>query len=122
MPSGLIDDHDGMCSRRDDRGDFLQMEVHALGIANGQNQCCPNAPARTDRTIDPSRAGALILWRDGACAAFRPAPRDLGFLSDPGFVLKPNFYGCVGRKLVADLCDFTGEVFLKAAPASGSWA
>jgi len=38
MPSGLIDEKDGMGSQCDGVGDFRQMQVHRLGIAGWQDQ------------------------------------------------------------------------------------
>lgn len=92
-----------------------------MGIAIRKDQSGSDTSCRADRAIDPCRSGSLILGCHGACTSFRPAPCDLGFLPDPGFVLKPDFYGCARGKTVGDFRDLDGEFFLKAGPASGSW-
>ena len=122
MPPGLIDDDDGMGVGLDGGGDFTQMKVHGGGVALGQHQSRAGAPGRADGAEDIGRAGALIVGCRGACSPFRPAPCDLVLLADPGFVLEPNLYGHVCREAVADFRYSGGEVFLKAATASGSWA
>ena len=120
MPSGLIDNDDGMRSGRDGGGDLLEMQRHGGGIAFGQNQGRADTSGRADGTEDIGGAGPLILGRRGARTAFRPAPRDLVLLADPGLVLPPNLYGCSGRQTGADFRHSGGEVFLNAACASGS--
>ena len=95
MPSRLIDYDNGMGSCRDGEGYLFKVQVHANGIANGQSESCADTSRRTDRTENPGRAGSLILGDRGARTSFRPTPGDLVLLADPGFVLKPNFYGCI---------------------------
>ena len=68
MPSGLIDEKDGMGSRCDGVGDFRQMQVHRLGIAGRQDQGRAFALLRADRAEDVGRGGALITGRAGTDA------------------------------------------------------
>jgi len=122
MPSGLIDDDDGMGSGGDGGGDFAEVQCHGGGIAFGQDEGCADTPGRADGSEDIGRAGALIAGCRGACSSLRPAPGDLVLLTDPGLVLKPDFYLCSWRKAVTDFRHADGEVFLNVAAASGSWA
>ncbi len=122
MPAGLIDDEDGMGAGGDGERDFLQVKVHGVGVAAGQDEARADPSGRTDGAEDIGRTGALILGRRGPRSPFRPAPSDLVLLADPGFVLEPNLYVRVWREAVADFRHSGGEVFLKAAIASGSWA
>ena len=122
MPSGLIDDDDGVGPGSDGEGYFFQMQVHGDGIADGEDQGCPDASCWTDSAEYPGRAGSLILGCDGARAPFGPAPRNLVLLADPGFVLPPNFYGRADRESVADFRHSGCEVFLKVSISSGFWA
>ncbi len=122
MPTGLVDDDDGMCSGSNGDGDFLEMERHGFGVALGQHQCRANAPRWTDGAKDIGRTRALILGGRGTCSSFRPAPGDFVLLSDPGFVLPPNLYDRPWWETVSDFRHSGREVFLNADIASGSWA
>ena len=41
MPSGLIDEEDGVGSWSDRLGDFREVQVHRFGIAGGQDRAAP---------------------------------------------------------------------------------
>src|SRR5664280_2620458 len=92
MPSGLIDEEDGVGSWCDRLGDFRQVQVHRFGIAEGQDQSRALALFRADGTEDIGRCGSLIPRRARASAALGPPAGDLVLLADTGFVLEPNFY------------------------------
>jgi hypothetical protein len=53
MPSGLIEDQDGMRARRDMEGDFLEMHAHGLAVATGHDDASALSLSRTDRTEYP---------------------------------------------------------------------
>lgn len=118
MPAGLIDDEDGMRAGIDGAGDLLEMGVHRLGIAPGQNQPDALALLRTDGTEDVGPLGALIVRRDGSCSALRPAARYLVLLPDPGFILEPELDLYARFETRADRFDLGGEVFLKTSTAN----
>ena len=40
VPSGLVEDNDGMSAGGDLRADFREMQVHGLGVGVGENQGC----------------------------------------------------------------------------------
>ena len=122
MPAGLIEQQHGMATRLDRLGDLRQMQRHRGGVAARQHQARRSAARRADRAEEIGRAGALIVRRRGPAAASRPAPCDLVLLADAGFILEPDFYRLAGGLLLGDLCQALGEVFLKAATASPSWA
>jgi hypothetical protein len=63
VPSRLIEKQDGMASRRDILGDFIQMQLHRFGVALGQDQADRLALFRTDRAEDIGRGGALVARR-----------------------------------------------------------
>ena len=54
VPAGLIDQQHGVSTRRDGFGDLIEMQVHRLGIAGGQNQGRALSLLRADRTEDVS--------------------------------------------------------------------
>jgi hypothetical protein len=86
MPSGLIDEEDGVGSWCDLLGDFSQMQVHRLGIAGGQDQGRALALFRTDGTKDVGRGVALVTRSARASAALRPSAGDLVLLADTSLV------------------------------------
>lgn len=119
MPSGLIEDENGVRARRDSCGDFFKMQGHRLGVARRQDEGCALAVLRTDRAENIRRSGSLIARRRGPRAAFRLTPGDLVLLADPCFVSKPDLYALARRLAGCDLRQAVGEVFLKATAASG---
>src|SRR6476620_5754011 len=60
MPSGLIDEEDGVGSWCDRLGDFREVQVHRFGIAGGQDQSRALAQFRADGAEDIGRCGSLI--------------------------------------------------------------
>ena len=86
MPSGLIDEKDGMGSRCDGVGDFGQMQVHRLGIAGGQDQGGSLSLLRADGSEDVGRGGALIPRSARASAALSPPAGDLVLLTNARFI------------------------------------
>ena len=123
MPSRLIDHEHGVCARRHFGGDFGQMQVHRLDIADGKDQSRALALFGADGAEDVSRGGALIIRRRGPCAALRPSPRDLVLLPDAGFVGEPDLYcGRIDVLLARDLVQTGGKVFLYSSMAPSAWA
>jgi len=118
MPSGLIEDDDGVGTRRDVEGDFFKMHAHRLAVAAGHDDAGSLAAGRTDRAEDPGRGTPLIARRRRARTAPRPAPGELGLLPDSGFVLPPQLYGRSFGEAFADLRQTGGEAFLKMAMSS----
>jgi hypothetical protein len=118
MPSGPIEDENGVRPRIDSGGDDRQMGVHRLGVAPWQNEADAFAPLRADGAEDIGRLGTLIVRRAGTCSAFGPAPRDLVLLADPRFVLEPDFDLYARIEVRADRLQLGGEVFLKASTAN----
>src|ERR1700692_192430 len=120
MPSGLIDEEDGVGSWCDCLG---EVQVHRLGIAGGQDQNRPLALFRADGTEDIGRCGSLIPRRARASAALRPPAGDLVLLADTSLVLKPNFYlADVDRFFARDLIQARWELFLKSSMAPSACA
>src|SRR5271165_2236385 len=56
----LVEHEDGVTSRLDVLGDFVQMELHRLDVAPGQDQADRLALFRADRAEDVGRGGALV--------------------------------------------------------------
>jgi hypothetical protein len=123
MPSGLIDEKDGVGSGRDGVGDFRQMQVHRLGIAGRQDQASCFAELRADGSEDVGRGGALIPRSAWASAALGPPAGDLVLLADAGLVRKPNLYfPDIDRLFARDFIQARWELFLKSAMAPSACA
>jgi hypothetical protein len=112
MPSGPVEDKHGVSARRHLGRNFIEMPLHGVGVATGQDEARADATCGTDGTEDIGRLGALVLGRRGPAAAFRPASGELGLLADSGLILPPDFYIGVGREDGADLRQLGGKLFL----------
>ena len=90
VPAGLIDQEHGMGAGRDGFGDLIEMQVHRLGIAGGQDQGHALVLFRANGTEDVGRGGALIAGSARASATLRPPAGDLVFLANARLILEPN--------------------------------
>ncbi len=97
---------------------FIEMPLHGLGVAVGQDEARADTALGTDGAEDIGRLRALVLWRRGPATAWRPAPRELCLLADPSLVLPPNFHDGVGWEPGADIFQLGGKVFLKSSTAN----
>src|SRR5258705_5840777 len=123
MPSGLIDEKDGVGSWCDGVGDFRQMQVHRFGIAGRQDQGSSLSLLRADGSEDVGRGGALIPRSARASAALRPPAGDLVLLADTSLVLEPDFYlADVDRFFARDFTQARWEFFLKSSIAPSACA
>src|SRR5476649_1783103 len=123
MPSGLIDEEDGVGSWCDRLGDFGQMQVHRFGIAGRQDQGGALTLFRADGTEDVGRGGSLVPWSARASAALGPPAGDLVLLADTGLVLEPNFYlADVDCFFARDFIQARWELFLKSSIAPSACA
>jgi hypothetical protein len=90
MPSGFVEHEDGMTSWLDVLCDFVQMQLHRLDVAPGQDQADRLAFFRADRAEDVGRGSALVARGRGPRSPLGPAPSDLDLLSDPRLVGEPR--------------------------------
>ena len=86
VPTGLLEQDNSVCARRDFAGDLGEMKVHSLCVAGWQNQSYGLAVFRADGAKDVGRSGALVARCTGARAAFGPTPCDLVLLADTRLV------------------------------------
>ena len=122
VPSGLVEDEDGMGARRDGGADLMEMRLHRLRVAVGHHQAGALALSRADRPEDVGPLGTLVVGRPRPGAATRPAAGDLVLLADARLVLPPQLYGRAGREPRPDRRDRVRKAFLKWSAASGSCA
>ena len=112
-----------MCSWCDRLGDFREVQVHRVGIAEGQDQSRALALFRADGTEDIGRRGSLIPRRVRASAALGPPAGDLVLLADTSLVLEPNFYlADVDCFFARDFIQARWELFLKSSMAPSACA
>jgi hypothetical protein len=123
MPSGLIDEDDGVGSWCDRFGNFGQMQVHGFGVAGGQDQSRTLAQLRADGAEDIGRGGSLIPRSARTSAALGPPAGDLVLLADTSLVLEPNFYlADIDRFFAGDFIQARWELFLKSSIAPSACA
>src|ERR1035437_10007125 len=116
MPSGLIDEKDGVGSWCDGVGDFRQMQVHRLGIAGRQDQGSSLFLLRADGSEDVGRGGARSAR---ASAALRPPAGDLVLLANTRFIREPNLYfPDIDRLFARDFIQARWELFFKILDCS----
>jgi hypothetical protein len=48
VPSGAVGQQHGVGALSDMGGDFLERELHGLGVGEGQRKCGPDAAGRTN--------------------------------------------------------------------------
>jgi len=118
VPSCAINNHNGIGSRYYLRRDLVEMELHGFGVAARKYESGPDTARRTDSAEYPDRFRALVLGCRGPGSSLRPAPHQFGLLTDPGFILPPDFYVGVGREPSPDRLQLGGEVFLKSSTAN----
>ena len=123
MPSGFVEHEDGMTSWLDVLYDFVQMQLHRLDVALGQDQADGLALLRADRAKDIGRGRAQVARGRRARSPPCPTPCDLVLLSDAGLVGEPDFYGVEADALFArDFLQARREAFLKSSIAVAAWA
>ena len=123
MPSGLIDEKDGVGSWCDRLGDFHEVQVHRFGIAGGQDQGCALSLLGADGTEDIGRCGALIPRSARASAALGPPAGDLVLLTNARFIREPNLYfPDIDRFFARDFIQARWELFLKSSIAPSACA
>jgi hypothetical protein len=104
-------------------GDFREVQVHRVGIAEGQDQSRALALFRADGTEDIGRRGSLIPRSVRASAALRPPAGDLVLLADASLVLEPDLYlADVDCFFARDFIQARWELFLKSSIAPSACA
>ena len=82
VPTGLVDQEDGVGGGCDGRGDLREVQAHRLGVAGRQDQGCTLTLFRADRSEDVGGSSPLVTRCDwGGCRAW-PSGGDLVLLAD----------------------------------------
>jgi len=123
MPSGLIDEEDGVGPWCDRLGDFGQMQVHRFGVAGREDQSRALSLLRADGAEDVGRGGALIPRSAWASAALGPPAGDLVLLTNARFIREPNLYfPNIDCLFARDFIQARWELFLKSSMAPSACA
>ena len=91
MPACAIKHDYGMCPWNDGFGDFGEVFIHRLRIGKGHDEGGGSGAFRTDGSKYVSPFVASITWRSRAGSAPGPNTGERSLLSDPRFILEPDF-------------------------------
>jgi len=120
MPSGAIEQQDGMRPLGDVARDFVEVKLHHVRISIGQRQRRSHASRRADRAEQIGVVIALVGGLYGPRSTPGPLADDAVLLADPGFVLEPDF----DRRRLGDSIEMSlqraREVFLNASTIRSS--
>jgi hypothetical protein len=123
VPPCLVDHEESVRAWSHFGGDFGQVQVHRLDVAEGKDESRALALFGADGAEDVGRGGALIVRGRRPRAAFGPTPRDLVLLPNARFVGEPNLYcGRIEVLRARDLVQERWEVFLYSSTAPSAWA
>src|ERR1700734_1088860 len=104
-----------MSPRSDVARDFVEVELHHVGVGIGQGKGRPDAAGGADRAEQIGVVIALVSGLAGSRSASGPLPNLAVLLADAGLVLKPDFHRRrLGQAFKMSL-QRAREVFLKAS-------
>jgi hypothetical protein len=118
VPTGSVEQQNGVRAPGDGSGNFINVQLHGLSVGIGHGEGCAHAARRADGS---EQIGVLVtlvgrLARTGSPPG--PLADDAILLSDPGFILKPNFDGFARGNMSEMRLQRRREVFLNAAIVS----
>ena len=91
VPSGAIEQQDGVCALGDRARDLVEVQLHRLGISKRQRQRRARPTGRTDCSKQIGVLIALISWLRRPRSTSGPLPDDAVLLADAGLILEPDF-------------------------------
>ena len=87
MPSGAVEEQDGMRALGDMAADLVDVQLHGFGVGMRQHEGCRFATRRTDGTEEIGVLVALVGRLSWSRATLCPLPDDAVLLAYAGFVL-----------------------------------
>jgi hypothetical protein len=120
VPSGPVEEQNGVGALGDIARDFVEVELHHVGVGIGQREGRPDAAGRADRAEQIGVVIALVGGLAGPRSAPRPLPNLAVLLADAGLVLKPDFDRRRLRQPFEMSLQRAREVFLKASTIRSS--
>ena len=135
MPSGAVQQQDGVRASGDVQGDLVDEPLHGVGIGQGRRQRCTHAARGANGAEQVGALTALVGGLDRPCAAARPLPheavllayavrREIARPSTISFrltVLEPDLYPLLARHAREMSSERAREVFLNAWMTSPSY-
>ena len=122
MPSGAVEQQDGVCAFSDVARDFVEVKLHHVGVRIGQRQSRSDAASWADRAEQIGVVVALIGGLSGSRSTPGPLADEAVLLADSGFILEPDF----DRRRLGDPLEMSfqraREVFLNASTIRSSCA
>jgi len=91
VPPGPVEKYHGVCALGDAARDFVEVELHHVGVGIGKRQGRSDAPRRADRAEQIGVVVALVGGLSWSRSAPGPLADEAVLLADPGFVLEPDF-------------------------------
>ena len=120
VPSSPIEQQDGVCALGDVARDFVEVELHHVGVGIGKRQGRSDTPSWADRAEQIGVVVALIGGLSGPRSTPGPLADEAVLLADPGFILEPDF----DRRRLGEPCEMSfqraREVFLNPSTIRSS--
>src|ERR1700733_7587267 len=89
MPSGAIEQQDGVCAFSDIARDLVEVKLHHVGVRVGQRESRSDTPSRTDRAEQISVVVSLVSRLCRPRSAPGPLAHEAVLLANSGLVLEP---------------------------------
>lgn len=90
MPAGPVQQQHSVGALGDSGGNLVDVELHGLGIGEGQRQAGTDAPGRADGAEQIGAFVALVGGLYRPCAASGSLPNQAVLLADASLVLEPD--------------------------------
>jgi len=120
VPSGPVEEQNSVGVLGDVARDFVEVELHHVGIGIGQREGRPDAAGRADRAEQIGVVIALVGGLPWPLPAPGPLPNQAVLLADAGLVLKPDFDRRGLRQSFEMGLQRAWEVFLNASTIRSS--
>ena len=122
VPSGPVEDQNSVGALGDAARDFVEVELHHVGVGIGQHEGRPDAAGRADRAKQRGRCGSAGRQAAWPRSAPGPLPNLAVLLAEGGLVSKPDFdRRRLGQSFKMSL-QRAREVFFKAPTVRSSRA
>ena len=122
VPSGPVEDENGVGALGDVARDFVEVELHHVGVGVRQGEGGPDPAGGADRAEQIGVVVALVGRLPWPRSAPGPLPNLAVFLADARLVLKPDFdRRCLGQAFEMSL-QRARKVFLNASTIRSSCA
>jgi hypothetical protein len=120
VPSGPVEQQNGMGALGDMARDFVEVELHHVGVGVGQGERRPDAAGRADGAEQIGVVIALVGGLPWSRSAPGPLTNLAILLADASLVLKPDFDRRRLRQSVEMRPQRAREVFLNASTIRSS--